>query len=81
MNCNLKLKTTQNIKTVSNISFSRTSHSHGLRQAERDRLPVRIVKLSHSLGVPVYLSQEHASAATHTHTQYKKDRERKGNLT
>lgn len=45
-----------------------TCHSHSLRQAERDRLPICIMKLCHSLGVAVYLSQEHASAAVHAHT-------------
>jgi len=43
-----------------------TSHRHGLRQAERHRLPVRIVELCHPLGVPVDLGQEHASAAGDT---------------
>lgn len=40
-----------------------TCHSHSLRQTQSDRLPICVVKLCHSLGVSVYLSQEHASAA------------------
>lgn len=39
-----------------------TCHRHSLRQTERDRLPVCIMKLGHSLGVPVDLGQEHAAA-------------------
>lgn len=40
-----------------------TCNGHRLGQTERDRLPVRIVKLCHSLRVPVDLGQEHALAA------------------
>lgn len=43
-----------------------TCNSHCLRQTQRDRLPICIMKLSHSLRVPVYLGQEHASAAGDT---------------
>lgn len=44
-----------------------TCHRHGLCQTECDRLPICIVKLCHSLRVPVYLGQEHALAAGVTH--------------
>lgn len=40
-----------------------TCHRDSLGQTECDRLPISIMKLCHSLGVPVYLGQEHASAA------------------
>lgn len=40
-----------------------TSNSYSLCQTQSDRLTICIMKLCHSLRVPVYLGQEHALAA------------------